>query len=228
MRLAMMTLAGCSISFSDEMQFLPASRIRMMQTCLPPGSPAMKPLDLYDRTIPSIWHVHCANDADDWEVVALFNFENAPETRSVDFGRFHMPPDTEVAVFEFWEQKFLGVQRQSINVTLPPQSSRILSLRRMRGRPQIIGTDLHQLQGYHEIRRQEWDENTSTLSGECERMPGIEGRVIIYVPPNFLPHFEFPLNANSARVTHLESNVWAREIRFQNNSEPWTILFDRK
>src|SRR5439155_12718861 len=37
LRLAIMTLAGCSISFSDEFQYLPPSRIRLMQACLPPG-----------------------------------------------------------------------------------------------------------------------------------------------------------------------------------------------
>jgi hypothetical protein len=100
-------------------------------------------------------------------------------------------------------------------------------LRRLRGRPQIIGTDLHQMQGYHELKRQEWDEKTSTLSGECERMPGIEGRVLIYVPPNFSPHFQFPLNAKSAQLTHIETNVWAREIRFEKTREPWTIPFDK-
>jgi hypothetical protein len=139
-----------------------------------------------------------------------------------------VPSNGEVAAFEFWEQKFLGIHRERVTVTLPPQSSRIVSLRRLHGRPQIIGTDLHQLQGYHELKRQAWDEKNSTLSGECERMPGIEGRVLIYVPPNFSPHFEFPFNANSAQLTHLLGNVWAREIHFENTREPWSIRFDRK
>ncbi|MBN1442804.1 MAG: alpha-galactosidase, partial [Planctomycetes bacterium] len=43
MRLALMTLAGCSISFSDELRFLPPSRILLMQKCLPPGCPPMRP-----------------------------------------------------------------------------------------------------------------------------------------------------------------------------------------
>src|SRR5439155_4879946 len=58
-RLALMTLAGCSISFSDELVHLPPSRIRMMQQCLPPGAPPMRPIDLFDRTVPSIWKLHC-------------------------------------------------------------------------------------------------------------------------------------------------------------------------
>src|SRR5205823_8392355 len=100
LRLAMMTLAGCSISFSDELQHLPTSRIRMMQACLPAGNPPMKPLDLFEHEIPSIWHVHCKNDADEWDVVGLFNFENKPEERMVDFASLGLATNVDAAVFE--------------------------------------------------------------------------------------------------------------------------------
>ena len=48
-RLALMTLSGCSISFSDDFRQLEPPRIHMMQQCLPPGNPAAKPLDLFER-----------------------------------------------------------------------------------------------------------------------------------------------------------------------------------
>src|SRR5207248_9941324 len=134
----------------DELQYLPASRIRMMQACLPPGNPPMKPLDLFDRAIPSIWHIHCRNEADEWDVVGAFNFENKPEERTIDFISLGLPTDADAAVFEFWEQKFLGVQRGKLSLPLPPQSSRILSIRRLNHHPQLIGTDMHLLQGFHE------------------------------------------------------------------------------
>jgi alpha-galactosidase len=227
MRLALMTLADCSISFSDELQFLPLSRIRMMQQCLPPGNPPMKPLDLFERSIPSIWHIHCTNNVEAWDVVGLFNFENVPETRKVDLTRLGLAKDAEVLAFEFWEQK-LKVYRGSMTVTMPPQSSRILALRRVNERPQIVGTDMHLLQGHHELKHTEWDEQSSRLSGEATRAPGLEGNVFVYVPPNYAPHFEFPLNEKSARLTHIEGNLWAHEIHFRNANEPWSIPFDKK
>src|SRR5207253_9840376 len=45
-RAAIMTLANCSISWSDELTYLPSSRIRLMQQCMPPGNPPMRPLDI--------------------------------------------------------------------------------------------------------------------------------------------------------------------------------------
>ncbi len=107
LRLAIMTLAGCSISFSDELQHLPPSRIRMMQACLPPGNPPMKPLDLFERTIPSVWHVHCRNSADEWDVVGLFNFDNQQEdarwtSRLSEWRQTWTPPFLNSGSKNFW------------------------------------------------------------------------------------------------------------------------------
>jgi hypothetical protein len=226
MRLAMMTLAGCSISFSDEFQYLPPSRIRMMQQCLPPGSPPMKPIDLFERTIPSVWHVHCKNAADEWDVVGLFNFENRPEERTVSFAALGLPADAEVLVFEFWEELSLGLHRKSITLMLPPQTSRVLAIRRAAGRPQVIGTDMHLLQGYHEIARLVWDAKAGTLSGEYKRMPGLACKAFVYVPPAYKPHFDFPLTRTSARLTHIADCLWMHEVSFAGDRCAWSIPFD--
>ncbi len=226
MRLAMMALAGCSISFSDELQYLPPSRIRMMQQCLPPGVPRMRPLDLFDRTIPSVWAVRCKNAAEEWHVIGLFNFENKPEERSVDFAAIGLPPDADALVFEFWEERLLGTHRKGLTLTLPPQTSRVLSLRRATGRPQVVGTDMHIAQGHHEITRLAWDDAARTLAGECRRAPGLTGRVFIHVPAGWRPHFDFPLAKTSARLTNIGGGLWAKELVFDSDRVEWTVPFD--
>lgn len=227
MRLAMMTLAGCSVSFSDELQYLPPSRIHMMQQCLPPGCPPMRPLDLFDRTIPSVWHVHCGNSAEQWDVVGLFNFENRPEERMVEFTALGLPADAEAAVFEFWEEKLLGISKNKFAMMLPAQSSRVLSIRRLTGRPQVIGTDMHLLQGQHEMSRLAWEDARSILSGQYRRMPGLTGRAYVYVPAGYQPHFDFPLAKTSARLTHVGESLWMQEVTFESTSCDWQIPFDR-
>ena len=82
-RLAMMTLSGSGISFSDDFRELKLPRIRMMQQCLPPGNPLARPLDLFDREMPSLWHVHCKNQSGGWDAVGLFNFDGQPHDRTV-------------------------------------------------------------------------------------------------------------------------------------------------
>jgi alpha-galactosidase len=226
-RVAIMALAGCSISFSDELQHLPPSRIAMMQQVLPPGAPAMRPIDLFDREVPSIWHLHCRNDAGEWETVGLFNFEDSPQPRTVDFAALGLEPDKPQAIFEFWEQKFLGVERGKFTMTLAPHTSRILSIRRLTGSPQVIGTDMHVLQGVHELLNTKWDAASAALSGRCRRAAGLRGRVFIYVPDAYSPRFDFPLRPESAHLTHLDGPLWARELEFDSTEVDWTVPFAR-
>jgi Melibiase len=226
-RAAMMTLANTSISWSDELTYLPPSRIRMMQQCMPAGNPAMRPVDLFDRDIPSVWHIKAKNDADSWDVVGLFNFNDKVEARSVRFDQLGLDPNAQYAVFEFWEEKFIGLLKTGVELNLPPESSRILSIRRVTGKPQLIGTDMHVLQGYHELKRLQWSDVQLALSGHYHRMPGLKTKAFFLVPNGFAPRFEFPLSPRSARLTHVEGNVWMQEIEFQTSDFTWTIPFEK-
>jgi alpha-galactosidase len=225
-RAALMTLANCSISWSDELGYLPPSRIRLMQQCLPPGNPPMRPLDLFLRAVPSVWHLKLTNSAETWDAVGLFNFESAPEVRAVRFAELGLDPQAEFAVFEFWEERFLGVHRGGFQMTLPGETSRILSLRRVTGRPQLVGTDMHLLQGWHEIKDLTWDPAGGVLAGVYQRMPGITGKAFVLVPPGYAPRFEFPLGPASARLTHIEGPLWMQEIEFTQREHPWRIPFE--
>ena len=225
-RAALMTLANCSISWSDELCYLPPSRIRLMQQCLPPGNPPMKPLDLFERDIPSVWHLKVTNEVERWDVIGLFNFRGSAEPRAVRLDQLGLDTNGAYAVFEFWEEKFLGVHRGGLELTLPPESSRILSIRKLTGVPQLIGTDMHLLQGYHEVKRLSWDGNKGVLSGLYRRMPGIQGKVFFHVPEGYDPRFDFPLAPKSARLTHVAGRIWMQEIEFTEKEFAWTIPFE--
>ena len=222
---AIMALANCSISWSDELCYLPPSRIRLMQQCMPPGNPPMRPLDLFTRDVPSVWHIRATNRVEAWDVVGLFNFNTGPEARAVDFAQLGLPADVACSVFEFWEQRFLGVRRGGVELTLPPQSSRILAIRKLTGAPQIVGTDMHLLQGCHEITRLEWDAAKGVLSGAFHRAAGLEGKAFLYLPEGYSPRFEFPLSPASARLTHLDGPIWMQELTFTAPDLEWTIPF---
>jgi len=225
-RAALMTLANCSISWSDELCFLPPSRLRLMQQCMPPGNPPMCPLDLFERDIPSVWRIRAANPVESWEVVGLFNFNSQAERRVIRFAQLGLDPNAEYLAFEFWKEKFLGRVKSGLELTLPPQSSRIVSIRRATDRPQLIGTDMHLLQGVHEIRQLQWDTTTNLLSGIYHRMPGITGKAFFYLPEGWYPRFDFPLSPASARLTHVDGPVWMQEITFADADFAWTIPFE--
>ncbi len=259
LRLALMTMTGCSISFSDDFRLLPLPRIRMVQQCLPPGNPPARPLDLFfsrshaprgnargdalrpvapapqsggpgvptqsvGTRIPSLWHMHCKKDFGEWDVVGVFNFESRPEERTVEFGALGLAPGTKAAVFEFWESKLLGRVQDRMVLTVPPESSRILVIRRLSDRPQVIATDMHLLGGYHEIQRLAWDETRRVLSGQYHRAPGLSGKVFLHVPKGYRPRAD--ASQGIAAIQEIGEGLWVQNVEFKGADVDWSIAFD--
>jgi alpha-galactosidase len=225
-RLTLMTLSGCSISFSDDFRPLQLPRIRMMQQCLPPGNPTARPLDLFERERPSLWHMHCKNSAGEWDAVGIFNFEDQPQERTVDFRSLGLPPGAEATVFEFWEEKYLGCHSGRVTLSLPPRTARLLLIRRLPDRPDVIATNMHVLGGYHEIKRLAWDDRRCMLAGTYQRAPGLEGKAFLYVPARFRPQTDSLSGKGSLRISKIGPNVWVQEIRFKEAQVDWAIRFE--
>lgn len=226
-RLTLMTLAGCSISFSDDFRTLTPPRIRMMQQCLPPGNPRARPLDLFERERPSLWHMHCKNDAGSWDVVGMFNFEDQPQERRVELTSLGLPADAEVAVFEFWQEKFLGRYRRDVRLTLAPRTARVLLIHRAATQPQMIATNMHLLGGYHEIMRLAWDEKRLLLSGRYERAAELAGKVYFLVPDGYRPLRDSPGARGLTRWSKVDRNLWCQEVQFHEAVLDWAVPFER-
>ena len=117
------------------------------------------------------------------------------------------------------------MQREQFVATLAPHTSRIVSIRKLNGAPQVVGTDMHVLQGYHELPDLKWDAAARTLSGRCRRAAGLEGQLFIYVPKGLEPKFDFPLRESSAHLTHIDGPLWSRELTFDGDAVDWSVPF---
>lgn len=226
-KLTLMTMSGCSISFSDDFRSLESPRIRMMQQCLPPGNPPARPLDLFDRELPSLWHMHCQRDDAQWDAVGVFNFEDRPQERTIELEALGLPAGAEVVAFEFWEEKLLGSYKDRVTLALARQTARIVLINRLPAHPQVIATNMHVLGGYHEITRLTWDDNRLLLSGQYQRMPGLEGKAYIYVPDGFRPRPDDSPTNGSARLNSAGKNLWVQTVRFQAAQFDWCLAFER-
>ncbi len=225
-KMSLMAMAGCSISFSDDFRPLDLSRIHMMQKCLPPGNPTARPLDLFQRAMPSLWHTHCKSEVGEWDAVGVLNFEDHPQEQTIELAALGLPEGTEVTVFEFWEEKFLGSYKDRVTVSLAPHTARVLLIHRRPTRPQVIATDMHLLGGYHEIKRLMWDEPSRTLAGCCRRMPGVSGRVYVYVPDGYRLRGGTAQADSSIELTHVGGPLWMKQIVFDKADAEFSTSFD--
>jgi hypothetical protein len=118
-----------------------------------------------------------------------------------------LPSDAKAAVFEFWEEKFLGIREGRVTLSMAP--------------------NMHLLGGLHEVPRINWDEKRRVLSGTFRRARGLEGKAYLWVPDGLRPLPESPLLAGAVRLAKVGPNLWSQEVRFREAQLEWAVPFEK-
>lgn len=160
----------------------------------------------------------------DWHQVTLFNNTlptreetiTVPLAGDVAAGTLGLDPRVEYYVYDFWNDRFVGRLQgtDTLQQTLRPGEARMLSVRKVEDHPQVLSTNRHLLQGYHELSEVKW--SPPRLTGKARVVAGEPLRIVIarngHQPENL------PLsNDGQLAVLTLESS--------QNANIDWSINF---
>lgn len=88
-------------------------------------------------------------------------------------------------VFDYWENKYLGILKEKISLSPRPFSVNILSIVPALDRPQLISTNRHISQGAVEISELKWDKTNLTLSGTSQLVALDPYEMRIALPDNY-------------------------------------------
>ncbi len=161
-------------------------KINLMKLVLPRTEYSSKPVDLFDRLSPDdytrIQTVNVKTDCDEYTLVGVFNADQTPYSLELDFKKLRL--EGEQIVYDFWNEEYRGVFRDSFPVTLLPESCKLLRITKKRNHPWLIGTNMHIQQGVAEIKALNWDEEAMMLSFTATRPVGEKGSIIISAPRN--------------------------------------------
>jgi hypothetical protein len=117
-----------------------------------------------------------------YDVAAFTNWRSQAASRSVSLAEKLGLSDTDdYVVFDFWNQKLLGVFRNKIDVTVEPHDTRVLLIARVTGHPQLVGISRH-ITGAFSLERYQWDTASRRLSGVSDAIAGERYALTIYVP----------------------------------------------
>ena len=79
-------LAGGMVMAGDRMYALPADRLEILKRVMPAYGACARPVDLFERECPELWHLPVEAGGERWHVLGLFNWETTPretkETRA--------------------------------------------------------------------------------------------------------------------------------------------------
>ncbi|MEX2246032.1 MAG: glycoside hydrolase family 36 protein [Dehalococcoidia bacterium] len=155
-------LSGGMVLTSDDLEKVPPERLAIVSMLLPvlPGSAT--PLDLMERDMPERFELALETASGPVRLVGLFNFTD--EARDL---RLPLPEGSWHA-FELWEARYQGVVQGDLEFVLTPaHACRLVALRPVVGRPQVVGTTAHIGCGALDISDESWEASGLTLRVEA-------------------------------------------------------------
>lgn len=192
-------LSGVVYPLASVMPELPQERLQLLQKTLP--TMPIFPIDLFSRGTDMDWdtfkHVHPDHYIHNYpeildlkvnapsgvyDVAGLINWRSEAMMKELTFkDKLGLDTGSRYIVFDFWNQKLLGVFSDRISVDIEPHDTRVLLLHPLLNRPQLIGNSRH-ITGACSILNLSWDDANKKLCGSSETIPGEDYRLSIYVP----------------------------------------------
>ncbi|MCE5306737.1 MAG: hypothetical protein LLG20_03760 [Acidobacteriales bacterium] len=176
---------GSPLMLGDDISRMSEERLAMVKQIFPRLPEAAHPLDLFDKPEPAwpeTFHLKVKRDWDEWDLVAVFNYRSKALDEDIAFERLGLDPSASYVVWDFWNERYLGVHKGSIRLAVPGQSVKLLRIARERAHPWVASTDMHVRQGQAEIVNARWNQDASALTIEATRPAGYRGNVFVRAP----------------------------------------------
>jgi hypothetical protein len=172
----------------DDIDRITEERLGLVKQCLPRLPEAAVAIDLFDcpaPDYPKLFHLPVQTAWDRWDLVALFNYTDAPRNAAVDLRRLGLDTNAGYVIWDFWNERLDGVCQGTLHLTAAPQSVKLVRLARQRAHPWLLSTDMHVRQGQAEIEECRWDAAAATLKLRARRPAGERGNVFLLLPPGW-------------------------------------------
>jgi hypothetical protein len=238
-------LTGVAYPLASVMPELPEQRVRMLKATMP--TMPILPVDLFSRGTDMLWntfqkespdfYVHHYPEILDlkvngpagiYDIVALTNWRGARLSRSIDLGeKLGVDPDAAYVAFDFWNQKPLGVMKDRLVLDVEPHDTRVVLIRPLLDRPQLIGISRH-ISGAYSVLQQSWEAGPRRLRGAAETIAGEPYAIWIHVPERYrVARVRAVLKDATEIPVEQETAAGALMIRFAGQGRPvdWEVQF---
>ena len=200
-------LSGGIVKLGDRLVDLDEDAINTIRTLLPIYGRAARPLDVFTREFPEVWHMSVEpldGYEESYELFGLFNWgrnwdmSTNPYTEIADsddsieheLDLDAMGLEGEWLAYEFWNREFLGKVSGTLKKTIPSHTARVVALRRPTGVPQFLGWNRQITMGGTLIEEVSWDGSGKKLELHTRvAAPSVKApftyELAFYVPDGF-------------------------------------------
>jgi len=180
--------------------------------------------ETYEHNFPRIVDLKINAASGRYDVVAATNWTGELQSREISFGgNLGLDPERSYLVFDFWNQEFLGMFKESVVLNIEPHDTRVLHIRPLLPRPQVLATDRH-ISGAYSIETMEWDAEKQTLKGSAKTIAGMPYSLYVHVPGKFsLSEIKSKAEAVPEK---LNDNVYKVTFAADDKMTHWVIIFE--
>jgi hypothetical protein len=241
-------MTGVVYPLASVMPELPESRVQLLKATMP-TLPIM-PVDLFSRGNDNNWdtfrhqqpdyYIHNYPEILDlkvnavsgrYDLVGITNWRSTPATRVIDLAsKLQLDPALPYVVFDFWNQKLVGVFEKSIQLEVEPHDTRVLAVHPLQRHPQLIGNSRH-ISGSFSVLANHWDGDKLVMSGKAQTVGDDPYTAWIYFPKGFsVRGVEAASVTRKAVVVNEKADGELLGISFHGGGEvvSWTIQFDHR
>jgi hypothetical protein len=177
------TLSGQLGIISEEFMKLPPERVDLLKRMMPSHCATVRPVDLFDKEIASIWLVTDNRCGFRRDVVGFYNWDESESVFDCSLEKLGLPPDAEYTGFDYWGNSAVRSIKERIQQRVPAQSCVVLALRAVSGRPQVISSSRHITQGIVDVVEEKWDAEKKELAGVSKIVGNDPYELRVVLPP---------------------------------------------
>lgn len=163
-------LSGQFFLSSDWLPDLPEDRLEIMRRCMTSHNGIARPVDAFEKSLPTTWLATDTHTNVERNVIGLFNWDTARQTIGCSTAWAGLMKNTTYYAFDFWENKPLPNISNQFSYLLPGESCKIIAVRAKANHPVLVSTSRHITQGMVDVKNEAW--SNSTLSGKSELIAG--------------------------------------------------------
>lgn len=227
---SLLGLSGMQYLSGDDLTKLEEERLDLIKRTIPVLP--VYPVDLFGRGrdrshYPEIVDLKINRASRVYDVIAVTNWKNEPEVRSISFGtELALDPGETYIVFDFWKGEMIGQFTGNFEIDLPAHGTRVFFIHKQNGNPQLIGTNRH-VSGTFSIKENTWNETQMTLNGISETVPGAKYSLFYYIPENIKVD---KVDVDTQDITQKVLDNGLLEVSFmgRNKLVAWNLKFSRQ
>jgi alpha-galactosidase len=178
-------LSGGMFLVSDDMTRLHPERHFYIAPLLPVLNESARAPSWLSQTMPDVFALPLSGPTGEWRVVGVFNWEERPRDREMDWTALGLEPGVDYWLADFWER----TQTQLVRDTalrlpaIPAHGAHLLAFRRVIPGPQFVASTFHFSQGA-EVTQWRVAQNSLNFTLELGRVDVGEVRLQLPVIPH--------------------------------------------